>query len=62
MEQTIKPFYQSKTFWVQVLGVLALAWPVSSSFIQQHFTEAGMGWILINTVLRFITKDKVSLT
>lgn len=56
-----KPVYLSKTFWVQILAVIALVIPASSQFIQAHFTEAGMGWAMINVVLRLISKDKVQL-
>jgi hypothetical protein len=58
----MKPFYTSKTFWLNILGALAIAVPATNAVIQQHFTEAGMGWLLLNTVLRFVSKDKLSLS
>lgn len=57
-----KPFYLSKTFWVQVLALVAIAVPVSRQFIQDNLGEAGSIWAVINIVLRLISKDKVSLT
>lgn len=57
-----KPFYLSKTLWIQVLGVVALLVPASSAFIQQYFTEAGIGWALINAILRLISKDQIEIS
>lgn len=57
-----KPFWQSKTFWIQILGAVALAIPSSRQFIQDNLGEAGAAWALINIVLRLISKDKVSIS
>lgn len=57
-----KPFYLSKTFWVQVLGVVAVAVPASREFIQNNLGEAGAAWAVINVILRAISKDKLSLS
>lgn len=60
-----KPFYLSKTLWVNVLAVLGLVIggqvPVVGEFIKQYFSELGAGWAVVNTVLRLISKDKLSL-
>ena len=56
-----KPFYQSRTFWVQVLAVVALAVPQSQKLIGEYFVEAGFGWAIVNTILRFVTKGKIEI-
>jgi hypothetical protein len=56
-----KPIYQSKTFWVQVLAVVALVVPASSQFISEHLGASGGAWAFINIVLRMISKDKVEI-
>jgi hypothetical protein len=64
MEPT-KPFYASKTFYVNVLAMVALVvgskMPAVSDFIKNYFAELGSGWALVNIVLRAISKDKLSL-
>lgn len=62
IEPVVKPFWQSKTFWLQVLGCVAIAVPSSAEFIRANLGEAGAAWALINIVLRLISKDKVSIT
>lgn len=57
-----KTFWQSKTFWVQVLGVVAIAVPASREFIQHNLGESGAAWAVINVVLRLVSKDKVSIS
>lgn len=56
-----KSFLLSKTFWLNGFAMLALAVPATSGFIQEYFTEFGMGWGLINLVLRMISKDKLEI-
>lgn len=62
----MKKWYQSKTFWVNVMALVALIVaqfsPSASAFITEHFAEAGGAWALINIALRLITKDKIQLT
>jgi hypothetical protein len=59
-----KPWYLSKTIWVQVLGVVALALassvPSAAAFISNHFSAVGGGWAIINIILRVITKKELS--
>jgi hypothetical protein len=63
--QQPKPWYLSKTILVQILGGIGLiagAWvPAVNSFIQAYFMELGTGWVILNSILRFVTKDKVSI-
>lgn len=62
----MKPWWQSKTILAQILagiGLVAGVWvPSVNSFIQAYFMELGSGWVFINTILRLITKDKVSIS
>jgi len=62
LKQETKPWYLSKTLWIQALGIVALIVPASAAFIQEYFAEAGMGWALINMVLRLISKDKIEIS
>lgn len=61
-----KPWYLSKTILVQLLGGIGLIagafLPVVGDFIKTYFSEIGGGWIFLNTVLRLITKDKISIS
>lgn len=60
-EETKKPWYLSKTLWVQVLAIVAIIVPSSAEFIKEYFSEVGMGWALINMVLRLVSKDKIEI-
>ena len=60
--QDTKPFFYSKTFWVQVLALVAVAVPSTREFIQQNLGESAAAWAVINMIVRLITKDKVSIT
>jgi len=56
-----KKWYMSKTFWVQVLMLAVVIYPGAEPFVKEYFSEIGMGWALINIVLRLITKGKVEI-
>jgi hypothetical protein len=60
-----KPFYLSKTFYVNLLALVAVLAgskvPAVGDFIKNYFSELGAGWAVINMVLRAISKDKLSL-
>lgn len=62
LNETKKPWYLSKTLWIQVLGIVALIVPASAEFIKEYFSEVGMGWALVNMVLRLISKDKIEIS
>jgi len=56
----MKKWYLSKTVWVNVVMLVAAVVPASQAFLAQHFSEAGIGWSLINLVLRAITKEELT--
>lgn len=59
----MKSLIQSKTFWVNILGLIAMIVGVFSpsvgQFIADHFAAAGSAWAIVNLILRAITKDKI---
>lgn len=57
-----KVFWQSKTFWVQLLALVAVAVPSTREFIQQNLGESAAAWAVINMIVRMITKDKISIS
>lgn len=68
MEQTKKP-WQSKTLVVNaVMGLMAfvaLFWPGAEGirqFIDTNAEGIAMVWAVLNMALRFITKEKLSLS
>lgn len=62
LDENKKPFYLSKTLWLQVLAIVAIIVPSSAEFIKEYFAEAGIGWALINMILRLISKDKLEIS
>lgn len=55
-----KPFWQSKTFWVNlVLGAGSFV-PAINKYLSPEIL-AGV-FTVVNIVLRFISKDKISIT
>ncbi len=61
LEQTT-PFYLSRTFWLQIAGIVAMIFPKSRNFIQENLGASGTMWAVINIALRTITKIKLSLS
>jgi hypothetical protein len=61
-KENTKSILLSKTFWMQVLAIVALLIPASAAFIKEYFAEMGMGWALVNVILRLVTKDKVEIS
>lgn len=57
-----KPFYLSKTFWVQVLALVAVVVPKTHDFIMANLGESAAIWAVVNVVLRILTKDKLSIS
>ena len=60
--QAKKPFYLSKTLWLQVLAILVIVVPASGAIVHEYFAETGIAWAIINMVLRLISKDKLEIT
>jgi len=65
MEPISKPIYMSKTFWVQIVMLIALVVgtkvPSLAEFLKAHFSEIGGGWAILNVFLRLISKDKIEI-
>lgn len=61
-----KPFYLSKTLWLQVIAVavllLSAKLPGVADFLKTNFSEVGAGWAIVNVVLRLISKDQLSIS
>lgn len=56
-----KKWYVSKTFWVNFLMLIVMIVPQSEVFVKEYFSEIGMGWALVNIVLRLISKGKIEI-
>lgn len=61
-DENSKPFYQSKTFWVQAFALVALAVPASREFIKDNLGESGAIWAVVNMLLRLFSKDKITIS
>ena len=56
-----KPFWQSKTFWANTLATAGIVIQSQTSYVLDPEMQVGI-IAFINIVLRFVTKDGVSLT
>lgn len=54
-----KKFWQSKTFWVNVLSAAGIVVQTKTGFVIDPATQA-VGLTVINGVLRAVTKEPVS--
>lgn len=54
-----KKFWQSKTFWVNVLSAIGIVIQTQTGFVVDPATQA-IGLTVINTVLRTVTKESIS--
>jgi hypothetical protein len=61
MTPTTKPFWQSKTVWVQVLAVLSMLIPAVGAWVASNPVEFVAVLAAVNTVVRFATSGKVSI-
>ncbi len=57
-----KPFYQSKTLWMNLLMAIVAFIPPAKEFITNNPEVVSIGFVVINMVLRLITKDELQLT
>ncbi len=53
-----KPFYLSKTLWVQAFALVAVLVPASSAWISAHLSESGGIFVAINFFLRIFGTTK----
>lgn len=60
MAENVKPFWQSKTFWANLIMGAAAFVPSIQNFVTPDVTAAV--FVLVNVILRFVSKDKVTLT
>ena len=56
-----KSIFSSKTVLLQLLTAIAAIHPTSRDFIAAHVAEIGSAVAVANVLLRFITKDKITL-
>ena len=57
----VKPFWQSKTFWVNTLATAGIVVQSQTAYVLDPEMQVGIiGFI--NIALRFVTKDGVSLS
>jgi hypothetical protein len=61
MTPTTKPFWQSKTVWVQVLAVLSMLIPAVGAWVAKNPVEFVAVLAAVNTLVRFATSGKVSI-
>ena len=55
--------WQSKTLLTNfAIAALALFYPPAKEWISANPEMVAMGWTLINTVLRLLTKDKITIS
>lgn len=59
-----KAWWESKTIWVNLImalaGVVAVFSPAVADVMKQYLGEAGIGWAIINIVLRLITSKEIA--
>lgn len=58
---TVKPFYFSKTFWTNVAAAASLAIPQVQEWLESNPVELAAALAAVNVLLRFVTRDKLSL-
>jgi len=61
MTPTTKPFWQSKTVWVQVLAILSMFIPAVGAWVASNPVEFVAVLGAINTLVRFATHGSVSV-
>lgn len=58
-----KNWYESKVVLMNILmalaTILAVFYPPAAEVIKQYFAEAGMGWAILNIVLRIFKSNVV---
>ena len=58
-----KQWYESKMIWTNILFGLAMIvgnfYAPAADFIKMYFSEMGIGWSLLNILMRLITKKEI---
>jgi uncharacterized membrane protein len=58
-----KPFYLSKTFWINLLvPVLVFLFPAFKEMIVANLAESSAVWGIINILLRLVTKQPIEIS
>lgn len=55
-----KPFYQSKTLWVQLVSILSILFPPVQQWVANNPVETTAIFAAVNTLVRFITSGKIA--
>ena len=56
-----KVFWQSKTFWINILAAVGMVVQSQTDYVLDPEAQAGI-IVFINIILRFVTKQAVSLS
>lgn len=56
-----KKLWQSKTFWVNVIALIAMAVEAATGSTQVGVEEQGAALAIVNLILRLVTKEPVAL-
>lgn len=61
MDQKVKPIWQSKTVWMNLILALSAFIPHMQEMISGNPEIVGAVWAVLNVILRIISKDKVEI-
>jgi hypothetical protein len=61
MNQNVKPIYFSKTFWVNLIMAMSVMIPEQYKPMAMSPEVHAFIFLIVNTVLRLISKDKVTI-
>lgn len=58
-----KPWYTSKTIWTNlIMAVTVIFWPGVNDWVAANLDTVAIGWTVINTILRLLTKGSVQIS
>ena len=57
----MKPFWQSKTLWINLIMALAAFIPGAAEWISGHPEIMSIAFVAINIVLRLVSKDQITI-
>lgn len=58
---TPKKLFRSKTFWVQLITLIAALFPEVQTFIQENPVRFTSGLVAVNLLVRFFTSGRIEL-